>query len=1002
MNQLLRLVVFTLLITFAAGSAKVFAQLNYYWTDNGASDNWSDVGNWATRLTGSTDPLQPAIDYPKRTTDNVFFDVVEYNDLGGDINVIIDVLDAACANFDGSKATVNGIENRNFILTGTNAGKLTIAGNYNLSASPAATNSFAGITEFSGTGIINTDVAFSGTILFNNVTGVWTLAAPLTVNNLTLQNGTLDVSTSNHGINITGNWTVLSPAVFNSQDGTVSFDGAESAEIIVPSNVVSFYNLTINKNPGNVNINENPTPSTSRINFVIENNLNILSGGLFDWGNQISNTGTAGTKTLNVGPGANLFIGDDNNITLPTTFPTGFSTITLDQASTIDYRDRTTNQLISAIPIYGNLTLSNAGGTQKIKTIAHPNPAIANPPSIFLRILGNVNIENSITWVDNGYQIEGQVDKAFNMGGNSQLNLGKATVATRFPLNYISANIQLSVLSTVTYNAGVAQSVKGIVGVGYGNIVLSGGSLKTLDDNTIIQNTLNINPGTTLDVSSTNDVNNIRNINIQGNWIGGGNFRARTGTVTFYGTTLSPPQTITSNINISVPNSEPSLNNFYNIVINKQIGGVTLNSSVTVGRDLGNGTVANNVANGSIELTRGVVTIPNTNNSLILNRNTIVVGSDRSVPTEPSGSNPLKLTGGKAPIPLLGDPGSYIDGYMIKKQSIADELFTFPLGNAGSYRPAGMIFNNNNRGDFRARYIRSQPPNYTSVTAPLSISRYEYWDIRRIDGNASIRVVLSWQIPVSGPAGLPNYLPGTSLAAAQGIVVAGSREGGPWEDFQGAMHNVTNTTIDGYSGFLRTPGAAGGGERVYWTLGSTIVGLPVNLLYFQAQLQNEIVKLNWATAQEINNDYFTVERSIDGQNFTEVVQVEGAGTSEVLKQYQATDPQPAAGVSYYRLKQTDLDGKFSYSKVVAINSRQGETVLQAYQPFTGQLQVEYSMPSQETGILQVYDSQGKHVWSKSITSTAGQEKIYLTSARGLYLVTLQSSQGTLVKKVIIY
>ncbi len=95
--------------------------------------------------------------------------------------------------------------------------------------------------------------------------------------------------------------------------------------------------------------------------------------------------------------------------------------------------------------------------------------------------------------------------------------------------------------------------------------------------------------------------------------------------------------------------------------------------------------------------------------------------------------------------------------------------------------------------------------------------------------------------------------------------------------------------------------------------------LPVELLTFDAKPVNSHVELTWSTASELNNDYFTVERSVDAQNWVDVTQVDGYLNSLVVRNYSAFDLQPYKGTSYYRLRQTDIDGSFSHSGIVAIN-----------------------------------------------------------------------------------
>lgn len=98
--------------------------------------------------------------------------------------------------------------------------------------------------------------------------------------------------------------------------------------------------------------------------------------------------------------------------------------------------------------------------------------------------------------------------------------------------------------------------------------------------------------------------------------------------------------------------------------------------------------------------------------------------------------------------------------------------------------------------------------------------------------------------------------------------------------------------------------------------------LPIELLSFSGVTEGDVNILEWSTATEVNNDYFTVERSIDGIEFSELVQVDGAGTSLQVNNYTARDEDRFEGVTYYRLKQTDMDGQFDYSNIIALDNRE--------------------------------------------------------------------------------
>jgi alpha-tubulin suppressor-like RCC1 family protein len=103
-----------------------------------------------------------------------------------------------------------------------------------------------------------------------------------------------------------------------------------------------------------------------------------------------------------------------------------------------------------------------------------------------------------------------------------------------------------------------------------------------------------------------------------------------------------------------------------------------------------------------------------------------------------------------------------------------------------------------------------------------------------------------------------------------------------------------------------------------FTCTSLGVGLPVELLSFTGKSLSNSILLEWSTASEINNDYFTIEKSRDGIAFSELGKINGAGNSTQLNSYSLIDENPFSGTNYYRLKQTDFDGKYSYSEIIAV------------------------------------------------------------------------------------
>jgi cytoskeletal protein CcmA (bactofilin family) len=103
------------------------------------------------------------------------------------------------------------------------------------------------------------------------------------------------------------------------------------------------------------------------------------------------------------------------------------------------------------------------------------------------------------------------------------------------------------------------------------------------------------------------------------------------------------------------------------------------------------------------------------------------------------------------------------------------------------------------------------------------------------------------------------------------------------------------------------------------------LALPVELYTYEVTLDNNNVRIDWATASELNNDYFIVERSIDAYHFEEIAREDGSGNSDAFRYYAVTDRFPFEGVSYYRLKQVDFDGTTTYFDIKMVDNKNGYT-----------------------------------------------------------------------------
>ena len=218
----------------------------------------------------------------------------------------------------------------------------------------------------------------------------------------------------------------------------------------------------------------------------------------------------------------------------------------------------------------------------------------------------------------------------------------------------------------------------------------------------------------------------------------------------------------------------------------------------------------------------------------------------------------------------------------------------------------------------------------------------------------------------------------------------------------GVGSDNTTYSVSGATGDLFVNHAAFGNVGVP---GSSVVfaPLPVEFLSFDAQLQNDNrVLLDWRTATEINNDYFLIERSKDGQQFETIGKVAGAGNSSLELQYESWDNTPLSGVNYYRLKQVDFDGTSDYSDIRAVELRTASTELSIFpNPASDLLNISFEK-SIETGQVQLFNSAGQVVQSQYLMQGADQTQLQLDQlADGMYWISIEADGQIHGEKVVI-
>ena len=399
--------------------------------------------------------------------------------------------------------------------------------------------------------------------------------------------------------------------------------------------------------------------------------------------------------------------------------------------------------------------------------------------------------------------------------------------------------------------------------------------------------------------------------------------------------------------------------------------------------------IGNTTINGKLNLTNGKLNIP-ANTTLTL-----------GTPT----SN-LTLSGGSST--------SYIatasETALIKRFVNTNTNYIFPMGEGNNYTPMTLNFSNGATiGAYITSYVKNTvAPGFVATNFKNYINRY--WSVSPsasiLSGTPNYTITYTYvdsDINTNGdeskliPVKVSNgtwYKPSTfTNTNAAPNITNGQSEG------SGGVDVGTNTlTWSGLSTFSFDMAA-----------GDEAQALPIHLLYFTAKPQTNRVRLDWATASETNNDYFTVERSQDGEHFNELFKKPGAGISTTNLYYFGYDNKPFDGISYYRLKQTDFDGKYEYSDVESVNFTQGNSKedieLNIYpNPVENNtIHVKFDAKQQADFHVAIYDAVGKLIYQETINAEKGpnDHAIELPSvAAGMYQLEVKNDNVGVITKSI--
>lgn len=424
----------------------------------------------------------------------------------------------------------------------------------------------------------------------------------------------------------------------------------------------------------------------------------------------------------------------------------------------------------------------------------------------------------------------------------------------------------ISVSRTWTWSSGIVDAVTNSSSVVFGgnnlNIVSAGMNFYNV---TVSSNTSTLGNDMTVEGNLTINGSGVlaagsRTINLSGNWTNRGTagFTEATSTVRFNGSSWQ---------NIITTGTE----NFTNVILDNPASGMLLQNAIAVASSL-------NMTAGNIDFSS----------------NGITLGVSATAPGILSYTSGVMFNSGyfsrwfaRATIPAWGIAGM------------------FPVGTAADYRPFNVSVPAipTTGGTITVRYTDATTNTITSFPDGSDI--------------IMVRKDLNWAVSTSGLAGgsYNTGISGTGYGSVGAVsdlrlTLAGSVTGLPGTN----AGTLTNPQVN------RTAITQANLNNTFYlgSINSVNSTLPVSLISFTATALGDEVLLKWQTANEINNDHFTVQRSADAWQWKNILTVRGREYSDGVVQYNASDPFPPGGVSYYRLQQTDRDGRHSYSVVRSI------------------------------------------------------------------------------------
>lgn len=767
---------------------------------------------------------------------------------------------------------------------------------------------------------------------------------------------------------------------FSNQDVTVQ-------NLIINAGTLTITSSTGAKSFGNLIINNGGTFTNTTANAPIAIFGNLQNDGTFSQGTgrvtftgAASNTVTGTAATTAFGGGITINKGTANTDVLDVqcviTMVSGGLTLTngtfkLSSASTITPFTADISTTPYLIPSSAGLwcnggTISPSANNWSVDGLLRVTSGTVTVGNAANHILGPK--PNSLIMIEGGsLNITGRISNpanpwTFNMtGGTMTVSTMGTTTASRPPFNMDVASCSFSMSGgtiVIERAGGSAGQNLGFYSVATSGSGFTGGTLQIGNGSTPAASTIGItstNAIYNLTVNSSNatatlQTNNLtvtNTVTISAGILSANNLNLTVGgNWVNNGSYTAGTATVTLN-GTSAQSVEGSYTSTFNNLTIANASGITLGVSQTV--------------NGTLTLTSGIITIGTYD---------LTIGNSGSI-TGASASSFI----------VTGSTGTLIQNNLGTAGRTGGILF--PVGtNTSSYTPITV----NNSGTADAFNVRVFDNVYLLGTSGAVISSdvvNKTWMIDEVvAGGSNVTLTAQWNTvdEASGfdrtSCGINHYISSAWDTPPAYGAASGSNP-----------YTISRSGITSFSPFA---------------VSETGAPLPVVFLVFDAILMNGSVHLDWITGTEKNNEYFTVERSSDSNIFEAIGTVKGSGNSSVKNKYEFTDNNLRYGVTYYRIKQTDANGNYGYSSVIAVTPSLVDLYLYPNPSTFGQLTIMVGK-SEEPSTISICDLKGTAIFTGRVEASSDNTRVNLTSVilPGVYIVELQNGNSRIYKKLIL-